>query len=259
MAKRVYTTPLPELPQVWRPLHAYEWTVWEEREEIRHPHALGFPKVLANGQEFAIAKNGSTALDRATYAAPDIDTIVTTTLPIAPDPVSNKVVIDFTASATTYAEDYFADGFLYVKDNTGKGLSFPVSGSEAKTSTSTRMQVTIAGEIFADDDGDAVIDATSDATLVSSPWRNMVVGVATSAFGGIPLDIVSADAYFWLQRKGPAVGIVGSANAIAFGAALTPAGSGRLVAATAGQPIVAYALETTDAVAGEYFAIYLTG
>ena len=262
MAKRIYTTPLPEPTQVWRSLHQYEWTVWEEREEIRHPHALGFPKVFASGQEFAIAKNGSTALERAEYAAPTIVVLDTETLPATPDPLSNIITIDFTAGQTARAEDYFADGILYVKDGTGAGLYFSVSKSEAITTTSTSAKITIAGEIFADDDGDSVLDTTSDVTLVSSIWRNIGQAAATSSFGGIPLDEVSADAYFWLQKRGPAVGKAADANtAIAEGAGLTPAADGTFAAAAAGDPIVAYALEAvtaTEADAGDHiFAINL--
>ena len=252
----MYTTPLPELSQVWRPLHQYEWTVWEEREELRHPHSLGFPKVLANGQEFSIAKNGSTQRNRALYAAPSVVVLDTETLFASPQPTGNKITIDFSAGETARAEDFFADGILYVKDHTGKGLSFPIEGSEAITATSTKAVIAIKGEIFADDDGNSVLDRTSDVTVVSSIWRNMGVGGENDAFGGIPLDEVSPDAYFWLQKKGPAVATAGAV--VAASAALTPAPNGRLIAAVAGQPIVAYALEAAGA-AGDVIAVYLIG
>jgi len=252
-AQGLYVTDIPELGQVWRPLHQYKWSVWEEREEIKFPHKPGFPKVLNNGQEFAIAKNGGTALERGLYAKPTIAVIDITDLPEAPDLLSGKVVIDIpTTHATAYAEDYFQDGYLYVKSGTGEGLHFPVARSEAipaTPSSATNVTITIDGEIFVE------LDTTSDVTLTSSPYRNIGLAGAAASFGGIPPDEVSADAYFWLQKKGPAIAVADAA--VSDGAALTPAADGELVTVTAGDPIVAYALEA--AAADEYFQVFLTG
>ncbi len=254
MAKQgLYVTDIPELGQPWRPLHQYKWSVWEEREEIKFPHKPGFPKVLNNGQEFVVAKNGSTALARGICVKPAIAVIDITDLPEAPDLLSGKVVIDIpTTHATAYAEDYFQDGYLYVKSGTGQGLNFPVARSEAipaSPASATNVTITIDGEIFVE------LDTTSDVTLVSSPFRNMAISSGAVGFGGLPPDEVSADAYFWLQKKGPAVAVASSA--VTTGAALTSTTAGGLATATAGQQIVAYSIEA--AANNEYFQVFLTG
>ena len=65
MAKQgLFVTEIPELSQVWRPLHQYKWSVYEERDTLVEPHKPGFKKVLSNGQVFAIARNGGTQLGR---------------------------------------------------------------------------------------------------------------------------------------------------------------------------------------------------
>ena len=254
MAKQgLYVTDIPELGQVWRPLHQYKWSVWEEREEIKFPHKPGFPKVLNNGQEFAIAKNGSTALARGLCVKSSSAVIDITDLPEAPDLLSGKVVIDIpTTHATEYAEDYFQDGYLYVKSGTGAGLNFPVARSEAipaSPASATNVTITIDGEIFVE------LDTTSDVTLISSPYRNVGLSSVAEGFGGLPPDEVSADAYFWLQTKGPAVGI--SSGDIVKGVALAPTTGGKFTTAVAGQRVVAHSLE--GASADDYFQVFLTG
>ena len=251
MAKQgLYVVDIPELSQIWRPLHQYKWSVWEERETIKYPHQPGFMKALSNGQVFAVAKNGGTKLERAQYAVPSIVTVVSTALPEKPELLSGKVEINFPASTTARAEDFFQDGYLYIKDHTGKGLNFPVAGNDAISGTTAgTITVTIDGEIFVD------LDKTSDVTLVSSPFRNLEQGVAASSFGGIPPDEVSPDAYFWIQRQGPAVAIANAA--VVAGGALTPAADGELATATVGEPIVAYALEAGSA--NDLIMVNLTG
>ena len=175
---------------------------------------------------------------------------------VAPELLSGKVDINFAATvATAYAEDVFEDGFLYFHgSNTGVGLSIPVAGNSARAaSTANTMRITLDGELFIELDDDNL----PGVRVATSPFRNIAIAGAGASFGGVPPDVVSPNAYFWLQLEGPAV--VELTGTIAVGAALTPAASGNLTAATAGgdanEPIVAYALEGG---AGEKL-VYLTG
>ena len=255
MAKSKFVTDLPDISQNYRPFHQYVWPIWEEREELRQPHQLGFSKLGGNGQNFQIVQNGSTALtaaDRGKFVAPTITSDAFTNLPEKTDLLNNRVKIDVPASRTTTAraENLFEDGMFIVTGGTGAGLAFPIEASDAivDSTDDTEIVVTLAAELFIE------LDTTTDVKLVSSPFRNFAVGGEDSAFGGILIDVADADAYFWLQTHGPSVGR-GDA-AISEGDALTPAAGGELITATAGQPIVAYALEDPSA-ANEVFAIYL--
>ena len=248
MAEQMFSTPFSELPEVYRPQHQYEWSVWEEREELKFPHRPGFEKNNVLQQQFVVCKNGGTKLERALYAAPAIEQLTDTNIPQASDLLSSKVTINV-SNTPALAENYFENGMLMIKDGASKGLAYPISNSGAIGTTSSDVVITIDGELI------EALDTTSDVSIISSPFRNIRRGGGVDGFGGIPPDEVNPNMYFWLQKKGPAIGTAAAAG-IASGEALTPAASGTLAKATAGEPIVAYALETTVAV-NEIFAIYL--
>lgn len=251
MAKAEFTTPIPDFPDVLRPFHQYQWSVWEEREELKQPQEVGHVRVKRGGREYIICKNGGTKLNRAEFAAPVITRLVITDLPSAPEMLSGIVLVDIpNTDAHTYAENLFEDGILNVNGGTGAGLGLPILGNTARAaSVAATMQVFLDTEMF------IALDTTSDVSLITSPFRNMSRGTAASGVGGIPPDEISPNVYFWLQRRGPTVAKAG--GSVAQGAALTPAADGELVTATAGDPIVAYALEL--GADGSYIDVYLVG
>lgn len=253
MAESVFTTPIPDFPDVVRPLHQYKWSIWEEKKELRQPQEIGHMKFKQGGREYVVVKNGSANLARGEYAAPVITTLAITNLPEATEMLSGKIDIDIPGSnSTAITEDMFKDGTIYVSDGTGVGLALPIQSNPAlAASTAATITITLDTELFVE------LDTTTDVKLVTSPFRNIAQGGTASGFGGLPPDAVTGDRYFWLQRRGPAVA---KADAdVNAGAALTPAGSGELVTAAAGDPVVAYALESADVSVSPYFAVYLIG
>ena len=250
MAKRQFVTGLPDISENYRPFHQYEWPIWEEREELKHPHEVGFSKMGGNGKNYQIIQNGSTALvaaDRGKFVAPVIGTQAFTNLPEKTSLLSNRVKIDVPTSQTARVEDFFKDGMFIVTGGTGQGLAFPIAASDAIPTTAADIYITLDAELFIE------LDTTTDVKLVSSPFRNFAEGVVGSSFGGILPDVADSNAFVWLQTHGPAAGIAGAA--VVVGAALTPTADGELIEATVENPIVAYALEA--AADEDVFAIYL--
>lgn len=249
MAKRVFSTPIPELPESYRPQHQYEWSMWEELTELKFPHRPGFEKNNVMQQQFVVCQNGGTKLERALYAAPAVIQLTDTNIPQAAALVSSKVTVNVMNTSEALAENYFENGMLMIKDGASKGLAYPISNSGPIGTTASDVVITIDGELI------EALDTTSDVSIVSSPFRNIAQSGEGASFGGIPPDEINPNMYFWLQKKGPAIGTAAAAG-IAVGDALTPAASGQLAKAAAAQPIVAYALEASVSV-GEIIAIYL--
>ena len=255
MAGQEFVTPLTELAEVWRPRHQFYFPIWETREKVELPHALGFPRVFVNGSEFVLAKNGATALTAGLYVESAITRITETNITKAVGVLSEQITVEVGTTAVT--ENQFQGGYLIITGGAAAaiGHTFPIKGNSAGGGTAEdTIVVRLAVEMPIE------LDITTDIAIYTSPYANLVRGASTSTPGnaarGIPPVAVEANYYFFLQKKRfGAASIEGAITVDSEAQALKPGPDGQLsVASALGNSVVATLLETAD-VADEGWAL----
>ena len=252
MNGRTFVTKNLELPQVFRPLHQWDFPIWETRDELNRPHRPGFPKYYVDGTKAVLAKNGAVALNPGVYAESPIISIADINLPKAANIRDSVVTI---AATATVAEDAYKDGRLLITGGTGVGHSFPVAGNSGRTGAGN-IEVSIGARL------PIALDTTSDILLVSSRYRNLRVGTGSGeiAVGIIPVAVPAND-YFWIIEEGPTIAIAGEAIAASTRANidLMPGPSGRLMLRNAagdeGSQIVASFAQNTNVASAGYMHV----
>lgn len=258
MATQQFVTPLKELQEVWRPRHTMHFPIWETRKEVELPHALGFPKVFVNGQEFVLAKNGSTALKAGLYVESVITKITEDTITKKANVLADQVTV--TVGTTTVTKDQFTGGYLLVTDNTDtdvEGHTFPIKGNDAGGGTANdTIIVRLATELPIE------LDTSTDIAIYTSPYNNLILGTGgestTSGNSprGIPHVEVEANYYFWLQTKRMgAAKIEGAITVDTEAQGLKAAADGKLSVVAAHTDITVATLAETAAVADEGWAL----
>lgn len=109
---------------------------------------------------------------------------------------SLQIVVSVGATAVT--QDQYADGYVVVRDGTGKGQTLQIAGNTAVSSAGGAVTVLLQ---------DAVITALSLADTkvdLISPWSGVVASTTLAQAVGVPLVTLAAGEYGWVQTKGPA-------------------------------------------------------
>ena len=119
-----------------------------------------------------------------------------------------------TAGGTTaIAADYYVDGSMGVRDDTGEGLLYRV---KANNSTATGSTCTVTLEPT--DGLKVALGGTTTVSLRRSPYRDVLVRATGSAMVGpvvgVPVVAVSAGFYTWLQRRGLGQGLVAATTVV---------------------------------------------
>jgi hypothetical protein len=167
-------------------------------------HRFGSRMVLPDGRIFKYGlANGDIGAGKicqasATIAADDMD------VPLAAQASVGDKTISVTAQGTI-AEDAYAEGYIYINENTGEGHIYTVRSNAAGTNTNT-MVVTL-------EDGDTVVAATNSTAastlsgLIFNPYKDFIIYPATTSGHAVGVTSVDVDdnEYAWLQTWGPAV------------------------------------------------------
>lgn len=109
---------------------------------------------------------------------------------------STYVVVSVGATAVT--ADQYADGFLVVRDGTGKGQTLRINGNAAISSSGGAVRVSLAEPVST-----ALAVADSKVDLVS-PYSGVVASTTLSRAVGVPLVTLAAGEYGWVQTHGTA-------------------------------------------------------
>ena len=168
--------------------------VYEESSDQKHP--LGTKGITLDGRIFRYGQaNGSCAVgkictvadlvanheDRACNTFAIGDTSVTVTL-----------------GATAVTENYYAEGYLVVNDDTGEGTAYPIESNPA-SSGSEDITVYLKQPIH------TAAGADTTVTLVANPWRDVATSAGDSKVdigAGVPLITVTDNYYAWFQTGG---------------------------------------------------------
>lgn len=189
-------------------------TIYEE-SSTQQFH-LGTKLVYTDGRVFRYARNGGTALVKgymttgeALYArvVEELQSTSGTSQEIG----DIQVLVDVTTGGS-WVENEYADGFLVVNKATGIGDVYKILANKIR-STDTLMDVLLETPLR------TAWDATTEVTLVKSPWREVDVMPVTAEGtpAGIPLIAVTANYFCWLQTGGYAPCIVDTSGSLVKG------------------------------------------
>lgn len=170
---------------------------------------LGALRILRDGRKFRYAKAGSSALapgklSVAAAVGADVMNEACTAVHAIGD-----VIFSETITSATYAENYFAGGYLQINDGTGEGYQYKIVSSSA-VAAGTSITLTL-------DEPIRVATAGTSATefsIIHSPWQAVVESATLGMPVGIATGIVTAAYYCWLQTGGPAIALSGNSDAV---------------------------------------------
>lgn len=217
---------------------------------------LGEVAVTVDGRVYRYAQAGATDLDpgklcvNADANADVVNKTVARTYTVAGLRSTPEVIID--AGGAITADDY-RDGTLAITDATGEGVLSRVTGNTA-TSGAAELTVYLAEPIPV-----ALTIDVSEATLLKSPWDDIVISATDQADQPVGVPNVTMDDadYGWVQTGGMCA--VWADEAVTRGQALTiGTGTAGQVEAldAAGEPQIGIA--TIALVDTEYRQAYLT-
>ena len=247
MPERQFTTPLDELPSIYRPQHTVDFPIWEykKRAEVNLPLRPGYLREFVDGTKYVLAQNGAVELNPAEYVESVITRINETNITKAARILSNRVVVE--VGTTSVEENDFAGGDLFVVGGTGAGHRFPINGNtEGGGTAADTIIVYLAVQL------PLALALDSDVSIYSSPYRNMQQGTGVLPARGIPNITVPADMMFFLQKSGRGMAKMGGTVA-ATHQSLIGAADGELVISTTGfDAIVAEHIDPTAGSDGNY-------
>lgn len=157
---------------------------------------LGTKVRLADGRAFVYGKAGASDLaygKMAMQAAPSAnfqDEVVAASAAVG----DTSITVTFGGAVTA---NQYADGFLYVNDDTGEGQLYNIKSHLAGTA-SVVVNLNEAVRV-------AVTAAAGTVSGIVHPCKDLIIGAATAgAPVGVPLVTVTATYYAWFQVSGPA-------------------------------------------------------
>jgi len=176
-------------------------------------HDLGTLMILPDGRKFRYAKSGGSALavgivlrQGGMYdVALDQDLAVGTNRAIG----ALEVNLVLGAASTAVVANYYEDGYLYTNLEAGLGSVYKIESHRAQTVASD----TVGFMLYPSDPLKlAIIAGSTKCGLQTNEYATCLVAQAGTIFSGsylgIPPVAVSAGWYFWVQRSGPAVGLI---------------------------------------------------
>lgn len=177
--------------------------------------SLGTKGVTKDGRVYRYARAGAVALSAGKICI-NADLVAHhTNIAVYAAAAIGATKVQATLGATAATADQYADGYLTVNDATGEGCNYLIRGHAAVDSAGV-ISVNLVDPIEV-----ALVATTSEVTLKSNPWADVVISIADQADQcvGVPNVAVTAAYYGWLQTGGECA--VLADEAVAKGLALT--------------------------------------
>lgn len=160
---------------------------------------LGARGVTADGRRFVYVLSDSSAGlaagklgVSAAVTANHVNRSLDAASPVAAGGRTVMVVV----GATAVAADQYADGFLVVRDGTGKGQCLRINGNTAISSAGGTITVSLADPL-------AQTLSTSDSKVdLVSPFSGVIASTTLSRAIGVPQVTLAAGEYGWVQTHG---------------------------------------------------------
>ena len=176
---------------------------------------VGRMRYLDDGRVFMYCKAGGSALaaGKVNYAE-NLDATWVNEAGVATAGVAigeKNFSLTITAAGAAIAENQFAGGFLHINDATGEGHQYLIAGNSAVAQSGTSISITLEEGIR------VALTSSSEFTLVSSLGWEVVETTTQGVPVGVAPIAVTANYYFWNQRRGianvlihgtPAIGVL---------------------------------------------------
>lgn len=215
---------------------------------------VGTLRILRDGRKFRYAKAGSSALGAGKLAlaaalAADVMNEACTAIHAIGD-----MQFAETITSATYAENYFAGGFLQVNDGTGEGHQYKIDSSTA-VAAATAITLGLAEPIRVATAG----TNASEFSLMHSAWMAVVESATLGFPAGITPMAITAAYYYWIQTGGMALALSGNSDAVGKPLFQSTTTAGALSGADGASyyPTIGIHLGSVG-VAGEYKPVMLT-
>lgn len=191
---------------------------------------LGTPLDFPDGRRFRLALNGAVALTAGMVAQSVVPSANHVNIAVQAAADVNTFVVSVTLGATAVVANEYTDGYLYVNDagadTTTEGYLYRIKSHPAAAASGT-----LAVTLYEDSPLHIALTTNSEVTLIHNRYRAVIVmpTTPTAEVIGVAPTAVPANAYFWVQTRGPAAVItsgtlVQARSAMAGGAsgAVTP-------------------------------------
>lgn len=164
-------------------------------------NTLGARGATADGRRFVYVKaDGSAglAVGKLGVAAAVTTNHVNQSLASTSNVAIGSVSLDVTLGATAAAADLYKDGYLVVRDGTGKGQCLRINGNTSVSSAGGTCHVQLYDPV-------QIALSTSDSKVdLISPFSGVVASTTLSrAVGVAPVTLAAAE-YGWVQTHGTA-------------------------------------------------------
>ena len=198
---------------------------FETRTEADAVHHLGEVIRLADMRAFrhGVAGGSNISVGKLQQAAAPIGNHANMACDAA---ALGATAINVTPAGTAGAANLYSEGYLCINDVDGQGATYKVKDHFAITA-STEFTVNLYDPIK------VALTASSEATLVHNGYKN-VIEVATSLHrpAGVPLISILTGDYGWMQTKGVASVLCGTARTLGSLCISSGATAGAVVDAT---------------------------
>ena len=193
MADERYAEFMEETPKIWLQ------SLFEESSTQKYP--LGTERLLSDGRVFVYCEVGAANL--AVGKLVQGEAIEANHANINVANVANAVanatrLATVTLSNANLAANAYAEGFMNVEDGTGLGYAYKVKSHPAANANAD-VVVTLYDKLRAN-------LTSAHVTLVKHPCRDVIVtpAAATQKIVGVPVAVMTANYFGWIQKKGPA-------------------------------------------------------
>lgn len=164
-------------------------------------HRLGAKLEFPDGRMFRFALAGAVALAPGKLHQMPVPAANHTDIAVAAAAAIGATRVSVTLGATAAAENLYKDGYLLVNDDTGEGHYYRIKSHLLIGSGGT-------GWINLYEDSPikvALVNGSTTVTLVRNPFAQVIIHPSppTAKIAGVTLVNVSANAYCWLQTRGP--------------------------------------------------------
>ncbi len=163
---------------------------------------LGQRFVANDGREFVLVSNSATALAGGLLAQSSAivagHQTLAMTVPSTAPATAGTYLVSVTNGSTVINQNYYAGGYLIVKDGTGIGQTLRIAANAAGAA-SAQTVITLEDPIV------TTLDATSIVNLIANPYANIIIAPTTATgnvVGGTLYPLAAAVAPTWNATSG---------------------------------------------------------
>ena len=225
---------------------------------------LGARMILPDGRVYAHAKAGGTTLAAGNMTQQaNVETSHETDLEIPSAVAVGATTLTVTMAGTVITKDQYADGWLVINDDNAEGEIYRIASNNSAASVTAATINLEPGDGIAT----ALRAATTEVALRANEFSGLNLWEAGTVEGipcGLPTRDITANYYFWVQRRGVAGCFVDNTHVLGQSVCISDDADGALApwagsaAATSSfqNEVVGYTV--TVQASTEYGACYLT-